>query len=66
KKAKRDSVLLNTTNETKFFLDGKKAIINDLMIGDMIKTRGVYNRNKRAVEAKVISATSQVEIISLK
>ncbi|MFH1232560.1 MAG: hypothetical protein V1651_01690, partial [Patescibacteria group bacterium] len=41
KKAKRDSVLLNTTNETKFFLDGKKAIINDLMIGDMIKTRGV-------------------------
>ena len=64
KKANRNSVLLNTTNETKIFRDGKKAIISDLIIGDIVKTRGVYNRNKRSVEAKVISATPEAKIIS--
>ncbi|MDO9399456.1 MAG: DUF5666 domain-containing protein [bacterium] len=58
-KANRNSVLLNTTDKTKIFRDGKKATISDLAVGDIVKAKGVYNRNKNAVEAKVIGATSQ-------
>lgn len=65
-KANRSSVLLKTTDKTKIFRDGKEATISDLIVGDMVKTRGVYNRNERAVDAKVIGVTSQTKTSAIK
>lgn len=54
-----ETVIVNITTATKIFRDGKEATINDVVIGDTVKTRGVYNRNARAVDAKVVGVTSK-------
>lgn len=61
-KNKKETVLFKTTDQTKIFRDNKKASISDLVIDDIVKTKGVYNRNERAVKSKVINVISQTKI----
>ncbi|MEK7202831.1 MAG: hypothetical protein AAB653_00755, partial [Patescibacteria group bacterium] len=65
-KTEKKTVLLKTTDKTKIFRNGKEASINDLIVGDIVKTRGVYNRNERVVETKVISVVSQTKTNTIK
>ncbi|MBU0636618.1 hypothetical protein KKH16_00180 [Patescibacteria group bacterium] len=65
-KANRETVLLKTTDKTKILRNNEKAGISDLVVGDIIKTRGVYNRNQRSVESKIINVVSQTKIETIK
>jgi hypothetical protein len=56
-----ETVTVKITSATKIFRDGKEATINEIIIGDTLKTKGVYNRDARAVDAKVVGVTSKTK-----
>ena len=61
-----ETVTVKITSATKIFRDGKEATINEVIIGDTLKTSGVYNRNARTVDAKVVGVTSKAKNQAIK
>ncbi len=55
----QDTVIVNVSDSTKIFIDGKEKALADVKIGDVVKAKGVYNRNTKAIDAKTIGITSK-------
>jgi hypothetical protein len=62
----QETVTVKVSTATKIFIDGKEMGLEDITIGDVIKAKGVFNRNSRAIDAKVIGITSKERISSIK
>jgi Cu/Ag efflux protein CusF len=55
----QETVVINVSDSTKIFIDGKEKTLADVSIGDVVKAKGTYNRNTKALDAKTIGITSK-------